>query len=123
MTTRMEAIEAGYIVNLRKAPIIVDITKRLYQAVEVNTAPETLKEVLTQIENNVKDSAMERKLTVEQMPYVIDDLMVRWKNWPTVKTGPVCGYIEYSALFTMETTTPTMLLALPDERRQLVPNL
>lgn len=113
--TRMEALEAGFILNLRKEPIVVDVTSKLYKAIEVNAANELMPLILGGMEDTVKAKATEMKLSVEQLPMRFEDLFAQWRNWPNVKSGPICGYVDYAAIFSMDNTTPSMLMTLKDE--------
>lgn len=112
---REEAIKDGLIYTIRTEPIYVDMTRNLYSDIKLNAPKEEVPYIVAEMEEQVKIEAQARKFHPSQMPIRYDSFTYQWHNWPKHKTGPVCGYVTYDAVLSMQGNQAAMLLLRPDE--------
>lgn len=109
------ALAQGKVHTVRTEPIYVDITDKLLQWIQSCAPKEEVTGIVHQMEEVVKDNADGCGFTASMLPKTYGPFIYRWHNWPKHKTGPVCGYVEFDALFTMQGTRPSLLLLGTDQ--------
>jgi hypothetical protein len=109
------ALAQGTVHTVRTEPIFVDITDKLFQWITSNAPKEEVTGIINKMEEVVKENADCKSFTASMLPRSYGPFIHTWHNWPKYKEGPVCGYVEYDALFTMQGTHPALLLLGTDQ--------
>jgi hypothetical protein len=113
---REDAIRDGLLYTIRTEPIFVDMTRNLYSDLILNAHKDDVPSIISEMEEQVKVEAQTRKFHPSQLPLRYGSFTYQWHNWPKHKTGPVCGYITYDAVLSMQGTQAAMLLLRLDEQ-------
>jgi hypothetical protein len=99
---RQEALTHGQIRTFAEEPTFFDISTRLIDAVARNSPPDFLPDVLRGLEHCSFCAVNAEMLNTQPWPIEIGPLTFSWRNWPVYQTGPVCGFVEFEMLISMQ---------------------
>lgn len=106
------------LVNIKTDPIIVDMTRPLCKEIGRQTKEDLLPEIVSAMEKQVCQRSVDENLQMNALPTRYDDMLYRWRNWPKVKDGPAFGFVNYSAIFTVQDEKLALLMTLPEEGKR-----